>query len=38
MDKEKLLSEIREHHQKLINLATGKMTKNFYETYENVRG
>ena len=37
MDKEKLLSEIREHHQKLINLATGKMTKNFYETYENVR-
>lgn len=37
MDKEKLISEIREHHQKLIDLATGKVTDNFYETYEKVR-
>ncbi len=37
MDKEKLISEVREHHQKLIDLATGKVTEKFYETYEKVR-
>lgn len=37
MDKDKLISEIREHHQKLIALATGKSTDKFYETYEKVR-
>ncbi len=37
MDKDKLISEIHEHHQRLIDLATGKVTDNFYETYEKTR-
>lgn len=37
MDKEGLISKIREHHQKLIDLATGKLSENFYEAYEKVR-
>jgi len=37
MDSVRLISEIREHHKKLIDLATGKVTDNFYETYEKAR-
>ncbi len=37
MDKEKLITKIREYHQTLIDLATGKKTEPFYEKYEEVR-
>lgn len=38
MEKEELINKIHQHHQKLIDLATGKFTGNdFYETYEKVR-
>ena len=37
MDKEKLITKIREYHQVLIDLATGKKTDPFYERYEEVR-
>jgi hypothetical protein len=37
MDKEKLITEIRGYHQKLIDLATGRINDNFYETYEKIR-
>jgi hypothetical protein len=37
MDKNQLITKVREIHQSLIGLATGKITENFYEKYERVR-